>query len=247
MATFQCFDEEIQENLVSWTLGREESHHLVKVLRAKEGDKISILNGKGLRLRGELHTPNAKGSVVKIHQSENIERIEPSIQLVVGIPKIKTLDTIIRQATELGLAKVILLNGERSEVPKSFLNSEEKLEKLKRVAREACKQSENPYLPEIEFGPTIVKWISDLSEPGLYWVAHPNREKAISTIPAKPMATQHWILVGPEGGLTDIEYSAAREKGFMAISLGANILRVETACTTLAAIARFGPIFEQSR
>lgn len=241
MPTFHCFDEEIKENLEQWTLNRDESHHLVKVLRAKSGDWITLLNGRGLALKGNIESPNAKGVVVSVNETKRWPPNEQTIHLAVGIPKIKTLDTIIKQATEIGVSSILFLNAERSEVPKNFFNSEEKLEKLRRTAKEACKQSENPFLPKIEMGSTVLDWLSDFSETGIHWVAHPTRTPEVTSPDRNQPNTDQWLLVGPEGGLTDNEFNAACDHGFQAINLGSNILRVETACVTLAALAKFGP------
>jgi 16S rRNA (uracil1498-N3)-methyltransferase len=239
MPAFHCFDSEILPDAKTWTLGREESHHLIKVLRANPKDQITILNGKGLRLTGYLQTPNPKGAMVQIETSEQTKQSPKKICLAIGIPKIKTLDILVRQATELGVAKILLLNSERSETPKSFFNSVDKLDKLLRTAKEACKQSENPFLPEILLNASLLNWLNEFSCPGEHWVAHPTRTHQISVPQSNAETSDQWLLIGPEGGLTEEEFEFAQGKGFQPIHLGSNILRVETACVTLTAIARY--------
>jgi len=240
MPAFHCFEHSITPEAKEWTIGPEESHHLVKVLRAKPEDTVYLLNGKGLRLKSRLIAANPKAAQVEILSKEEISEDAPQLCLAVGIPKPKTIETIIRQATEMGISEIQLLNAVRSEVPRNFFNSTEKLEKLQRVAQEACKQSENPFLPEIHMNQTMADWLKDFHESGVHWVAHPTRNSKPSSPTSAIQQRKHWLLIGPEGGLTDTEYKLAREKGFHPLNLGATILRVDTACVAICAQARRG-------
>jgi 16S rRNA (uracil1498-N3)-methyltransferase len=238
MPVFHCFETAITSEANEWTLGQEESHHLIKVLRARPDDTIFILNGKGLRLKGRLIGSNPKAAEVEILSKEQFSRATPKLGLAVGVPKPKTIETIIRQATEMGVCEIQLLNAERSEVPKNFFNSTEKLEKLRKIAKEACKQSENPFFPEIHMNQTLTNWLKSFEEPGTHWVAHPTRKSESSNDSINKSQSLHWLLVGPEGGLTEAEFQLAREKRFHRINLGQTVLRVETACVVICAQAR---------
>lgn len=238
MPTFHCFEKTITSDAKEWRICPEESHHLTKVLRAKQDDTVFLLNGKGLRLKGRLLAASPKAAEVEILSSEAYSMETPQICLAVGIPKPKTIETIIRQATEMGVSEIQLLNAERSEVPKIFFNSTEKLEKLQKVAQEACKQCENPFLPKIQMNQTLANWLKGFDEPGVHWVAHPTRDSRGSWNTIEEGQSKQWLLIGPEGGLTDAEHNLAREKGFYSTNLGRSVLRVETACVAICAQAR---------
>ncbi len=238
MPRFHCFESGIRADDREVGLGPDESHHLLRVLRAREGDPVVVLNGCGLVLEGRLASVESRRAVIQVEEAREFERPGPALHLAVGIPKGRTVDTVVRQATELGVAGITLLNAERSEASARTLQSKEKLEKWNRVAREACKQSENSFLPGIEVAGGLSDWLSSWDRPGTHWVAHPSRKSVPDACPG-PVAGQDslWMLVGPEGGLTLDELALARGKGFQPVSLGATVLRVETACVAICALA----------
>ncbi len=237
MPTFHCFDPKVRPDTTVWHLPTEESHHLVKVLRAREGDRVFLLNGQGLKLEGTLALPDPKSAKIDIHGQQAFETPRPGICLAVCIPKPKTIETIVRQATEMGVFQIHFLDSERSEVPKGFLDSPKKLEKFYKIAQEACKQSENPFLPEIRMGQKLTTWLEQRDEPGSHWVAHPARDSLTTCPKPQPGQDKMWILVGAEGGLTEAEFKQAAKSGFSPVNLGRSILRVETACVALCARA----------
>ena len=239
MPRFHCFEPDLCPDALEVALGEEESHHLMRVLRAKEGDSVGVLNGSGLVLEGSLFFPDHRRAFVRVTDAREFDRPNLSLHLAVGMPKGKAVDTIVRQATELGITGLSFLNAERSEVSAKTLYSKEKLEKWKRVAREACKQSENPFLPEIEIAGNLSEWLAGWNKPGRHWVAHPTRSNVTETLPSLVSGQDSlWMLIGPEGGLTDKELDQARNVGFDPVSLGSTVLRVETACVGITSLAR---------
>ena len=137
MPRFHCFEPDLCPDAREVALGEEESHHLTRVLRAREGDSVGVLNGSGLVLEGSLFFPDPRRASVRVTDAREFDRPNLSLHLAVGMPKGKAVDTIVRQATELGITGLSFLNAERSEVSAKTLYSKEKLEKWKRVAREA--------------------------------------------------------------------------------------------------------------
>ena len=235
MPTFHCFDPHLKPDACSWTLPNEESHHLVKVLRAKRGDTVKVLNGLGLVAWGTMLDADAKNAAIQIEGQSDSPIPAPQVCLAVCIPKPKTIETVVRQATEMGVAGIQFLGSERSEVPKAFTESPKKLEKLYKIAQEACKQSENPFLPTIQMGKPLAGWLDGFSMGGVHWVAHPSRKNPSNFPPAEAKQPQKWVLIGAEGGLTDAEFTLAQSKGFIPVNLGRTVLRVETACVAACA------------
>lgn len=239
MPRFHCFEPDIPADAEEVSLGPEESHHLLRVLRARSGDAVTILNGRGLVFHGNLSASEARQAVIEVSEVQQKPSPAPAIHLALGIPKGKTVDLVVRQATELGISGIHLFKSARSEVPARTLQSKDKLEKWKRVAREACKQCENPYLPRIEVGGVLSDWLSQWKEPGVHLVAHPIREGGVEGFSCVEAGQQSlWMLIGPEGGLTSDELGLACEKGFQPVSLGRTVLRVETACVALGILAK---------
>lgn len=239
MPTFHSFDTTLQPEAGSWTLPGEESHHLSKVLRARCGDTVCILDGNGRKAVGELTDANPKQAVVKIAEILEYPKPQPQVCLAVCIPKPKTVETVVRQATEMGVSEIRLLGSKRSEVPKAFLESPKKSEKLQKIAQEACKQSENPFLPVIHMGQPLIEWLEETPAEGIHWIAHPTRWSQSRFPKPDPSQRKMWILIGAEGGLTEDEFSLGQSKGFAPVNLGNTVLRVETACVAICAKAVF--------
>lgn len=239
MPRIHCFEPNLSLDQTEALLDCGESHHLVRVLRAKPGDRVVLLNGQGLVAEGVLKEASSRAAFVRITQVQEFNLESPSLKLALGMPKSKTVDTIVRQATELGVAGIHFFKSQRSEVTPKILGSKDKLEKCNRVAVEACKQSGNPFLPVINLGGHLNSWMEGFSESGVHFMAHPKNIVEVSGF-SELAAGQKivWLLVGPEGGLTDCETALALERGFRPVNLGSIVLRVETACVALAALAK---------
>ena len=221
MPSFHSFDPDISSTQTELKLGGEESHHLVRVRRAKVGDGVVVLNGRGLILEGEVLVADPRQALVRLSGFKEVSVEPPLFKLAVGIPKGRTVDTIVRQATELGVAEIHFLVTERSEVPSKVLVSAEKLAKWKRV------------------GKTLQAWVEEFVGAGNHFVAHPERSGKICRFgELQDEQESVWLLAGPEGGLTEHELQISIQHGFQPVNLGTSILRVDTASVTLVALAQ---------
>jgi 16S rRNA (uracil1498-N3)-methyltransferase len=156
------------------------------------------------------------------------------LHLVVCLPKPAQLETIVRMATELGVTGVHLATSERT-VPK--LASDAKLERLRRISREASAQSGAGRGPELTGPAGLVEQIAKAPEAALkfaFW------ERASDPLPAAASGgfedREIWAVIGPEGGLSEAEALQLRAAGYALTSLGSHILRAETACVVIAAL-----------
>jgi 16S rRNA (uracil1498-N3)-methyltransferase len=239
MPSFHSFDPDISPTQTELSLGSEESHHLVRVRRARMGDEVVVLNGRGLVMEGKLLDADPRQALVGVSGIKEVSAVRPLFKLAVGMPKGRTVDTVVRQATELGVAEIHFLVTDRSEVPAKVLGSVEKLAKWKRVSIEASKQSENPFLPEINVGRTLQDWLQEFVESGTHFVACPERSGKICRFcELQDEQESVWLLAGPEGGLTDQELQITMPQGFQPVNLGASVLRVDTASVALVALAQ---------
>jgi 16S rRNA (uracil1498-N3)-methyltransferase len=239
MPRFHSFDPDISSTQTELSLGGEESHHLVRVRRARVGDGVVVLNGQGLVMEGELLVADPRQALVRVTGIKEVSTERPLFKLAVGMPKGRTVDTVVRQATELGVAEIHFLVTDRSEVPAKVLGSVEKLTKWKRVSIEAFKQSENAFLPEINVGRTLQDWLQGFVELGTHFVACPERSGKICRFcELQDEQESVWLLAGPEGGLTEQELQITLKQGFQPVNLGTSILRVDTASVVLVALAQ---------
>jgi len=156
-------------------------------------------------------------------------RREPDapVTLYVALLKGEKLADVVRMGTELGVSRFVLLVT-RHAVAKTI--RPQKLERLRRIAIEAAKQSGRTELPEVA-GPLALKDVPEV-EQGL--LAHPGTGARVFEVydPARPVA----LAVGPEGGFAEDEVALLRSRGFTPVTLGRRILKAETAACTLVAL-----------
>jgi 16S rRNA (uracil1498-N3)-methyltransferase len=151
------------------------------------------------------------------------------------------MDWIVQKATELGVAEIVPLLTERSEVKLDDKRASKRLEHWHAVVIGACEQSGRAVVPALHAAQPLAAWLAtlDADARSTRWVLHPGEAGA----PRVQQATPHTVIaVGPEGGFGDSDLAALHAAGFSNLLLGPRILRTETAgLAALAALqARFG-------
>ena len=224
----------------SLTLDPRESHHLVRVFRAKVGETVEVLDGQGARYLGHLAEANAKAARVAIDSVERAERQMPRVTLLQSIPKGKTMDLILRMATEIGAARVQPVFTDQGEVQIKGDRLQSKVEKWQLTTIEACKQCGLIYVPEVASPVSLSEWLSSetASEKSLRIVASLEGETRplLETLQAAGDVDEIAVAVGPEGDFTPQEYAALAASGFRSVRLGINVLRSETAAAYILSV-----------
>lgn len=195
-------------------LDADASHHLARVLRLRRGQPVTVTDGAG-RWRSTVFGGDgveATGDVV------TVRRPEPPLTVAVAPPKGDRLEWLVAKCTEIGIDRVVVLEAEHSVVRWSGERLERQLDRLRRIAVEASMQSRRVWLPQI-VGPLPAVEVL----PGLA-VAEPGGRPLVPTDVA--------IAVGPEGGWSPKELEVAAAT----VSLGPNVLRVETAAVAAAVL-----------
>ena len=219
-------------------LGEEESHHLGKVLRIQSGSMVEILDGRGSLAEGEVTKVDRKATRVRISKRKFVPPPNPFIRIGVAMTKANRGEELIRPLTEMGVGGIIPLFTERTEVRISTDKVMGKLAKWEKLAVEACKQSGNPWLPEIE-APIKFGELSPKKEQACFIASL--RSRSGKSLPTLESPTSEFLLfIGPEGGWTEREEEIASDKGAVPFSLGPNVLRSETAALCALAVARAG-------
>ncbi len=216
-------DQPLQPN-TTVALPRALSQRLSKVLRLKQGDMIGLFNGQDGLWRATL--TDAKASEVTLDKQLIYQPEAGGATLLIGLPKKEAMHLVLRQATELGIARVVPLILEFS-VPTRF-----NLERAQAIVVEASEQCERLTLPEITPPETLTEAVTAYDT--IYWA----REDAPSnaSLPNKPNKNAA-LLIGPEGGFSPAEKSLlSGQKHVHAFTLGENILRTDTA--VVAALAK---------
>lgn len=225
----------------------------VQVLRMQPGDAVRLFNGEGGEFDAQITRMGRSEVQVLVGQHDPIEReASLALHLVVGMPANERMDWLVEKATELGVASiqplatartVLKLKGERADKKRGHWQG------VAIAASEQCGRNRVPVVhPVLDFSAWIAlhKNANQLFpiENSKNWVLSLRAEakilpvlNAVAEIDATEKSqTQQVFLSGPEGGLTPQEEAAAIELGFSPASLGARVLRAETAA--LAALAR---------
>ncbi|MDP2540831.1 16S rRNA (uracil(1498)-N(3))-methyltransferase [Tenacibaculum discolor] len=207
------------------TFNKDESRHIIRVLRKKEGDVLHITNGNGTLFFAEIIIGSDKKCIAKIIKLEEKPRTRDYYLHVVIAPTKNNdrLEWFLEKATEIGIDEItpiICKNSERKIV---------KIDRLERIIQSAMKQSLQFTLPKLNPPINFSDFIkNDFSEE--IFIAHCEEsiEKKFLKNIASPKS-KCIILIGPEGDFSHEEIQQSLNKGFIPISLGANRLRTETA------------------
>lgn len=211
----------------SQQLPEQESQHCVKVLRMKEGDELTVVDGCGNFYSCELVQAHPKHCLVKILDVQKQE-LNRDFKITIAFAPTKQMDRnewFIEKAVEIGVDRFIPLRCDFSE------RKEIKTDRLTKIMVSAMKQSKQAFLPVLEEMTPFQQVVSQSFE-GQKYIAHcySTDKSALSQICKKGENTL--ILIGPEGDFSESEVQMAIDNGFKAISLGDNRLRTETACLT---------------
>jgi len=222
-------------------LDARESYHLVRVLRARKGAAVEVLDGRGRRSQGRLAEVDAKAAAIEIEREERVEAPKPALALVQALPKGKTTDLILRMATEVGAARIAPVFTEHGEMRIEGGRLAAKMEKWRTTMIESCKQCGLPFLPELLEPVALPERLAQLPA-GSGTLGLVGSLEAGSRPLAQVLgeASGGWeevvVAVGPEGDFSEAEYALLRDSGFQPVRLGANVLRAETAAAYLMSV-----------
>ncbi|MDC7126355.1 MAG: RsmE family RNA methyltransferase [Spirochaetales bacterium] len=211
-----------------------DSKYILKVLRLNKGDTFPAVDKQGKRYHLKITDTGSNYFTADCSETEEHKNEElPSIILIQCLPKGKKLETIVRQAVEGGVSKIIPVQSENSvAVIKEDRNSK-KTERLEKIAQEAAQQSGNSGVPEIT-APIKMKDLQMVLESqnidGVKLFFHQDRlaKKSLHRYLSSKAKTV-CILIGPEGGFSPNEVNLLIASGFLPVYLGGNVLRTETA------------------
>lgn len=216
-----------------------EAKHIKDVLRLRAGDHIALFDGGGMEFEGMV--TGIGRDVVSVDVFEAREGgTESPLEIVLGqgIPKSDKMDLVVQKGTELGMSKVVPLLTERV-VPRSF--SPNKVDRWRRIAIEACKQSGRVKVPIISEPMSIAEFVTDATPSSLKLIPwEGEKTTSLKTALSDALnAKKVMLIVGPEGGLSESEVELARRGGFVPVSLGKRILRTETVSISLLSLVQY--------
>jgi 16S rRNA (uracil1498-N3)-methyltransferase len=206
-----------------------EHHHLARVLRARTGDQVWLFDEDGCRYRAKIDRLTGEEGVLTILETISPPDVATKIVLAPALLKAKPMDDLILQAAELGVFRISPVISERT-VSRIEGPSERKLERWSRIARTSSKQSRSGRIPIIEPPVALPVFLAACRADRKYVLTEHGGARfkdlrAASSVPPAEAA----VLIGPEGGWSEIEEDFFVPAGFIRMSLGRTILRAETA------------------
>ncbi len=212
-----------------------EARHLSRVLRKSAGDVIELFDGQGTSATAEILAAHKNDVELKLLQTSSTAPPENQVILATAVPKGDRFRWLVEKAVELDVDRLIPLLTKRSVVKPG----RGKQDKMEQAVIEACKQCRRNWLMTIEDPKPWTAFLEDdLKTADAALLAHPRGKLLRDAFPA-PAFSKLLLIVGPEGGWTAEEVAEAEDAGAVRVSLGTNILRIETAAIALASYAQF--------
>lgn len=219
------YNPNISENSIDIVFDKDESRHITKVLRMREGDTLKITNGTGSFFDAEISVVTPKQCVAKILKEEKVDPLPYHLHLAVAPTKLNDrYEWFLEKATEIGISEITPIICDHSE------RKVIKPERYQKIIQSALKQSLKAHLPVLNEAVSLKNFIeSTSSNDGICCIAHceENDKNSLKSV-LKPN-TKITILIGPEGDFSPEEIELALKSGFIPVSLGNTRLRTETA------------------
>ena len=209
-----------------------EAHHLSRVIRARKGDTVNLLDGEGTVVKTVVSRIDDSSVYLDSVSRETFPRQYP-VDLAVALIKAGRFDQIVEKSAELGVRRIIPVICNRTIWRGGAKEAEKKKERLQRKAISACKQSGQPYFPVIE-KVTRFKELVDVMPDFLSVYLADSSGDRIMPLPRVESDRGVLGIVGPEGGFTDEEQALILSSGAIRTTLGPFRLRAETAAICLA-------------
>jgi 16S rRNA (uracil1498-N3)-methyltransferase len=220
-------ETELVENL-EIKLDNSASHHIVNVLRMKEGDHVRLFNGNGFFFSAALTQSSKKSVSVFINASEK-SFTESSLHTHLGqvMSRGDRMDYAIQKSTEMGVNEITPLMSERCELKLKADRENKRLAHWQQVAISASEQCGRATIPLIHPVSSLEEWLKKQGNTGLSLVFHHRDTQNLAQIQSAPSHVN--LLIGPEGGLSETEIEQAKQANFLACTFGPRVMRTETA------------------
>ena len=212
-------------------------HHIKNVMRNKIGDKIECIYNKTLYICEIIDTNYNKVKIVEKKEEDNESKQD--VAIAIALVKEQKMDLILQKLTELGITKIIPVSMERSIVKLDDKKFQKKKERWEKICKEAAEQSKRNVIPEITDIHTI-KQLANLPYEQKFICSTRNQKNLVNNyLQTKEAYATMLFVIGPEGGISPKEEDLLESFGYIPITLGNRIMRVETAAIYIASIINF--------
>jgi 16S rRNA (uracil1498-N3)-methyltransferase len=232
-ASIRLLVEGVLERGGALRLAEAQAHYLSRVMRCAAGDGVLVFNGIDGEFCARIEELSRRGAILRVASQTRVQTPEPDCWLCFALLKRQKTDLVVEKATELGVSRIQPVITARTQ------GTQVNLERLRAIAIEAAEQCERLAVPEIRAPMALTALAAGWPDGRTLFVADERRDAPALRFSSEPSA----LLIGPEGGFTDGEVAAiGANPRFARVSLGARILRAETAAIAgLALLLASGP------
>jgi 16S rRNA (uracil1498-N3)-methyltransferase len=218
-------------------LDEREAHYLGHVLRLQRGDELIAFNGRGVERHASIGSLQRREAMLELRAQHSALPESPlDLTLLQALPKADAMDLIVQKATELGIRSIVPVYSEFSVVKLDAERTERRVLHWRRIAQSACEQCGRHTPPQIETPTPLTESLDELRPTATRLALDP--EATTTFAHATPPTDGVVVAVGPEGGFGAADWRRLDAAAFQRVSLGARVLRAETAAIAVGAIAQ---------
>ena len=216
----------------------EDAHHAVRVMRMRTGDRFICSNGADREALVEIVSADPHAVTARVIEERSMTA-EPGVNVWIAqsLPKSDKMEFVIQKCTEIGAVRFIPFISERTVVQYDVKKEEKRLERWRKIAKEAAEQAQRNRVPEIRSLSSWEQMLELAKQADLALICHEKEETMnlrgvlARFLTGKKQARAPMVLlaIGPEGGFTEREAAEAETAGFVPVRLGRTVLRTETA------------------
>lgn len=214
----------------SVVLSGDEARHAIAVRRIREGEIIHVVNGRGLRVIGEVTAASKPDSRLELRAIEVVTEAapEPRLTLIQALAKGGRDEAAVEMACEVGVDDVVPWQAQRSVVTWPAAKAERRRERWESIVLAAAKQSRRAFVPTVSAMATSRQLAEQIRSGGCWLILHESATQSILDIDL-PETEQIAVIVGPEGGISDEELELFASAGAQPVLVGPHVMRSSTA------------------
>ena len=228
MTANQFFVPRLAEGVSRIVLEGEEHRHLAKAARVRPGETVWLFDGSGRRFLARVETVGEERTTLAVLKAEEPETPRTRVMLAACLVEARKFDAILEKASELGCSDVLPVESARS-LKAPGERAEKKLERWRRIAREAAKQCKSRFVTEVHPPRPLRDLLREPPAERRIFLSEHGGRPLRDVVAGRRRPDAVVLLVGPTGGWTEGEERDIRGAGFEAASLGRRILKSETA------------------
>jgi 16S rRNA (uracil1498-N3)-methyltransferase len=216
-------------------LAGDEGHHAARVRRVTAGEAVLVADGRGTLLHCVVQRVVPDGVHLRVTARDLVAAPQPRVVVVQALPKGERAELAVETMTEVGVDVIVPWSATRSITQWQGARGEKALERWRRVAREAGKQSRRARFPQVAELAATKDVAGLLADAAAGLVLHQDAAAGLSAV-ALPVVGDIVLVVGPEGGIAEDELAAFDDAGAQAVRLGDGVLRTSTAGAAALAV-----------